>query len=150
MYLITYLHIYQFIGVIIVCFLITVSTAFEYKLLEKVEYIDKSTGEHCQNISDIYGHLMMNQQPIAPPQNASEPHLTTPITITEPNIVEELAKEYDFIGDTLIRHFRRHIHEPDDFQVFSDVADDAIIAAANETIDLENKINDCQPVSMME
>lgn len=117
---------------IILCFLLTVSTAFEYKLEQETKYKDKLTGGKCENMRQILEASGMqysrNQSVDFAPAALKAPTSTTSTT-TEENVIEELAADntfYDYIdGQRMTRH-------ASDYN--------------GSTVDIEERLNSCQVV----
>lgn len=111
--------------------MLTVSTAFEYKLEQDTKYKDKLTGGKCENISQILeasGMQYSRDQSVDFAPTAKTTTSTTSTT-TEENVIEELATDsafYDYIDG------HRFTRQASDFN--------------RSTVDIEERLNSCQVV----
>lgn len=117
---------------IILCFLLTVSTAFEYKLEQDTKYKDKLTGGKCENISQMLeasGMQYSRNQSVDYTPVVLRTTTSTTSTTTEENVIEELAPEntlYDYIDG------QRMTRQTPDYN--------------RSTVDIEERLNSCQVV----
>lgn len=119
---------------IILCFLLTVSTAFEYKLEQDTKYKDKLTGGKCENISQMLEATGMqyyrNRTADFAPGPLRAPTSTT-TTTTEVNVIEELATDNIFYD---INDGQRMTRQASDFN--------------GSAVDIEERLNSCQVVRL--
>lgn len=111
-------------GVIIFCFLCTISTAFEYKLDQEIKYIDKNTGENCTNVDDENIQFTKNTTDVG--------DTLVIVPTTDTNIIEEIVNDtlYNLVDDEMGRSARGTLIESN----------------KSTAIELEEIYNSCQPV----
>lgn len=112
--------------------MLTVSTAFEYKLEQDTKYKDKLTGGNCENISQMLeatGMQYSRNQSVDVAQGVLKTTTSTTSTTTEENVIEELATDsafYDYIdGQRMTRQATEY---------------------NRSTVDIEERLNSCQVV----